>query len=298
MCSAWIKQGSAPELSLKQIEKVFSDTLFGKNIKIINLTGGEPTLREDMVDVVRVLAAQCPNLRRIDIPTNGINTQQVLDKIERTLAVLLPTPVKLSVTVSVDGVGDVHERIRGVKDIFPGIRKTIEGLKELSCIYPFLSVSLNTTITKFNVQDLENLRAFSRTAGVGINFTLAALSEIGVESIAKQGSFEIEVESGRLITTFIQEITEQKEMEKSYGEFILHWLKTGERAAPCNFRKGRVILMEPDGNVYACGNFKEFLVGNVLKETFGVMWKRRRSVPGNAGDKCRTCNSNCYMGEI
>jgi MoaA/NifB/PqqE/SkfB family radical SAM enzyme len=297
MCSAWTKQQTSPELSVAQINKIFSDPLLGNHVEIVNLTGGEPTLRGDMVDIVRALVRKCPRLRRLDIPTNGINTLQVLDKIERTLAVLLPTPVKLCVTVSLDGVGDVHEKIRGVSGIFLQIERTIEGLKELAALYPYLSVSLNATVNRFNIKNLSDLRTFARSMGVGINFTLAALSEIGVESKAKQGSFEIEPENNQFLISFIQELIEQKEMERNYGEFMLHWLKTGTRAAPCNFMRGKVILIEPDGNTYACGNFKAFLMGNVLNESLRSLWKRKRKIPGDIKEKCRTCNSNCYMDE-
>lgn len=298
MCSAWMKQRTSPELSALQIERVFSDPWFADSIEIVNLTGGEPTLREDMTDLVRVLLRKCPRLKRLDIPTNGIHTLQVLDKIERTLSVLLPTRVQLCVTVSLDGIGEVHEKIRGVDGAFREVEKTIKGLKELASLYPYLSLSLNATISRFNMEGLSDLRRFARSMEVGIHFTLAAFSEIGVESMARKGEFEIEPGKERFLTDFIQELIDQEEMERKYGEFMVHWLKTGRRSAPCNFARGKVILIEPDGSTYTCGNLKAFLMGNVLNESFRSLWKRKGALLGRVKEKCRVCNSNCYMDEI
>ena len=283
---------------MRQIGKILSDPLLKENIEIVNLTGGEPTLRENMVDIVRILVSQCSRLRRIDIPTNGINTSQVIDKIERTLAVLLPTPVRLCVTVSLDGVAEVHEQVRGVPGIFQRVEKTLRELKELSCLYPFLSVSLNATITRLNIHDLENLRSFSKEVGVGINFTLAALSEIGVESMARQGEFEIEPGAKAGLIHFVQKLIDQKEMKKEDGDFMIHWLRTGKRAIPCNFRLGKVILIEPDGKVYACGNFKSLELGNALTEPLSKIRKKQGAFEKHFRNYCPTCASNCYMDEI
>jgi MoaA/NifB/PqqE/SkfB family radical SAM enzyme len=180
MCFGWIKQNKIKEPSLDKIRTVFYDKVLKNNLEIINLTGGEPTLREDLVDIVKIILENCPRLKYLDIPTNGVNTQQVIDQIERILALLLPTNVKLSVTVSLDGVGEMHELVRQGNGIFYKIEQTIDALKELMPFYPFFSLGLNMTISKINYKTIEEVKKYAMQKGIGINFTLSAISDIGV----------------------------------------------------------------------------------------------------------------------
>ncbi len=295
MCHAWQKQAYSNDLSLKEIEKIFSNKLISSNLEIINLTGGEPTLRSDLSDIVKILLKYCHRLKRIDIPSNGINTQQVLDQIEKIIALLLPTDVKLSVTVSLDGVGHIHEAIRGIPDMFKNVDQTIQGLKELQSLYPHLSLGLNTVISKINYQHLHENRDYALKNNLGLNFTLATISEIGVESIEMRDRFKMrEDERGELIP-FFKKLFDNKEIELIYGKFIINILRTGRRNNGCNFRRGKAILLEPNGNAYMCGNFKEFKLGNLSREETAEVFKNNRKFSNNVWRRCLKCESNCYL---
>lgn len=298
MCSAWIKQRHSPELSLKQIEEIFTDTILKKNIEIINLTGGEPTIRNDIPDIVKILINKCQKLYRIDIPTNGINTEQVIDKIERILAILLPYNIKLNITVSVDGIGKVHERVRGVSNIFSKIDRTIKELKELTTLYPFLSMNINATVSKANINEFMQVRSYAHSVGLSVNFTLAAISEIGVESMPLRDKFDIRNVDKKNVIDFFEKLINEEEITRDYGEFIITWLRTGRRSLPCGFKNGNAFLLEPNGDAYTCGNFKEFRIGNLLKEPFETIWRKNSKRLRNITNKCLNCVSNCYIDEI
>ena len=47
----------------------------------VGITGGEPTLRKDMVEIVRVMADEMPRLRKMTLNTNGF----VKDRVVKTL---------------------------------------------------------------------------------------------------------------------------------------------------------------------------------------------------------------------
>jgi len=256
-------------------------------------------MRQDLVDIVKVLINNCRRLCRVDIPTNGINTGRVVDNIERILAVLLPTNVKLTVTVSLDGLGEAHERVRGVSGIFNGIEKTIKELKELMLLYPFFSLGLNMTISKLNYQAIEDVRKYAALKGVGINFTLAAISDIGVKSLGLRENFEMDQNEKIKLILSLEDLLQNKALDPHYAKFILTWLRTGRRVADCAFRKRKAFLVEPDGEVYACGNFKEFRIGSLFNgESFGAIWNKSGGALKRASDKCLNCASNCYMDEL
>lgn len=298
MCYTWVKQRWEAQLSLEQVERIVADPFLRRSVELINLTGGEPTLREDLVDIVSILVERCQRLRCIDIPTNGFQPSRVIDRIERILARLAVTDVELAVTVSVDGIGAVHEAVRGRAGVFPHIDRTIEELKELREIYPRFRVGLNTVISRVNAtrECLEPMRAYARSHQMSLNFTPAAVSEVGVESVAQGDRFEITAEQKPELIGWFEQLRQERALETRYADFVLHWLRTGKRNLGCAFRAGKTFLVEPNGNLYLCGNYKEFRLGNLLEEPLSVVWPRQRRFTAAQWDRrCDTCASNCYL---
>jgi len=295
MCHIWEKQNTVKEMNLEEIAKIFQDHLLKDSLEIINITGGEPTLRPDLREIIKILIQKCPNLKRIDMPTNGIDTDRVLDKTEQILALLFPEQkIRMTVTVSIDGINEIYERVRNVENGFERVKKTVVGLKELANLYPYMSLNINTVITKANYNHLEEILKFAKNFGLGINFTLGAISEIGVESIKKKDEFMMNEEEKKSVSNFIKTLNRDKIISGKYANFLINLLLKERRIFGCSFRQRRAVLLEPDGNIYLCGNFKKFLLGNVIYENFyniwqnGIFTKRDWRI-------CRRCESNCYF---
>lgn len=295
MCYIWLKQTRAKELSVAQIREVFNDGLIKNNLEIINITGGEPTLRPDLDEIVKIILGKCSRLKRIDLSTNGVDTSGVVDQIERVLAILLPAKVKLTVSISLDGVGETYEQVRGVPDIFVNVERTIKELTELMSLYRSFSLGFNMTITKLNYQAVEAVEKYASQKNIGINFTLAALSEIGVESMKVRDKFELDDEQKKRVVLSLKDMADVGAIDNDYLKFLTAWLKTGERTTKCAFKLRKAFLLEPNGDAYMCGNFKEARMGNILEEPFGDMWRRSADTIKRVSDKCLNCASNCYL---
>ena len=70
MCNIWqIK--NFPEINYEEYLKLPS------SLRDINISGGEPFLREDLVDIVRVIKRACPKAK-ITISTNGLFVRKQL----------------------------------------------------------------------------------------------------------------------------------------------------------------------------------------------------------------------------
>ncbi|MCM8773921.1 MAG: radical SAM protein [Candidatus Omnitrophica bacterium] len=294
MCHIWEKQNSVIEMDLQQIERLFQDPLLRNSLEIINLTGGEPTLRPDLQEIVKIILKNCSNLKRIDIPTNGINTDLVIDKIEQILAILFPTrKIELSVTVSIDGINGIYERVRNVPQGFNKVKQTIIGLKELANLYPYMSLGLNTVITKENYNYLIEILNFAQSIGLGLNFTLGAISEIGVESIKMRELFKLDEDKKEEVVKFIEILQNKNLISHRYAIFMRELLNNGRRILGCNFRQKRAVLLEPEGNLYLCGNFKKFFLGNVTQDNFAKIWQNDKFTKKD-WLVCENCESNCY----
>ena len=94
-----------------------------RTLRDINITGGEPFLRDDLVEIVRILDEHCDH-PRIVISTNGFERR----RIAHAAPGLLKIGRNVGIAVSLDGIGEKHDEIRGIPG---GFDKVVETLKQL-----------------------------------------------------------------------------------------------------------------------------------------------------------------------
>lgn len=152
------------DLKLEEIEKIFKTM---KPVYFFNLSGGEPFMRDDLPEIVE-LACKYLKPRVVHTPTNAILSDKIIRETERIIKIVReydPT-VQFTVKPSIDGVGDKHDEIRGVKGNFKCLLKTIEGLKKLEEKYDNFHLELGTVISNFNIDDLDEIEDFVHSLGV------------------------------------------------------------------------------------------------------------------------------------
>jgi MoaA/NifB/PqqE/SkfB family radical SAM enzyme len=157
-------QRSENDLTLQEIEKIFKSL---GPIYFFNISGGEPFLRKDLPDIVR-LACQHLKPRIIHIPTNAIASERIRDLTIKSLEIINRVSSRIPFTVkpSIDGVGKIHDEIRGVKGNFKRLQKTISYLKEIEQEYPNFHLELGTVISNFNIDHLSEIEDFVHSLGV------------------------------------------------------------------------------------------------------------------------------------
>ena len=104
----------------------------------------------------------------VNIPTNGLAPERIEAATRRMLEATArrPRPVPLTVKASLDGVGQEHDRIRGVAGNFQRVLETLERLKRLRERYPHLHVEVGTVISTENMHQLDQIAAFVHSLGV------------------------------------------------------------------------------------------------------------------------------------
>jgi MoaA/NifB/PqqE/SkfB family radical SAM enzyme len=151
-CNIWKSnpiEEKKKELKLEEIEKIFSQ--FPK-IFWLTITGGEPFLREDLVEIIKI-AYEKSKVNVLTLTTNG----SLPNIIERKIKEIISRCKNLTiiVNVSIDGDKELHDRIRGVKGSFDKAVETIEKLKKIK--NRRLIVGVNSVISIFNVNKLYKL---------------------------------------------------------------------------------------------------------------------------------------------
>lgn len=138
------------ELSTEQAKAVLDDLAkFG--VPSVLFSGGEPLMRPDLFELIAHAIQR--GLRAV-VSTNGtLITSNVATQIKR-LGVSY-------VGISLDGIGEVNDEFRGVAGAFD---KAVRGIR--SCQDAGVRVGLRLTLTRRNVQDLENLFRFFEAEGI------------------------------------------------------------------------------------------------------------------------------------
>ena len=119
-CTQW-HQRSSDELSLEEIGELLLQ-LKRLGIRGITLTGGEPLLRKDLPDIVRKCSAL--GFEPIAVLTNGL-------LLRRELAENLLQNGVTGITVSLDGLKETNDRVRGIRGAFEEVVSALEMLSEL-----------------------------------------------------------------------------------------------------------------------------------------------------------------------
>jgi MoaA/NifB/PqqE/SkfB family radical SAM enzyme len=113
----------------------------------MTLSGGEPFLREDLVDICKLIYKH-NRPKIINIPTNGLLTDKIIESVKELTKFCKKS--QLIVNLSIDGIAEQHDELRGVKGNYAKALKTYKALKEIKA--KNLTVGIHTVISKFNVK--------------------------------------------------------------------------------------------------------------------------------------------------
>ena len=154
-CNVW--QRPNDDFTLEEYDKTFAS--IGRDAYWFTFSGGEPTLRKDLPEMVEAAYRHCrPGI--INIPTNGIQDKVIPGRIERVLQAA-PTS-EVIINLSLDGIAEKHDIVRGVKGNFERAMRTYAGLKALKGRYKNFTLGVHTVISNFNVDEFDNIYAFVR----------------------------------------------------------------------------------------------------------------------------------------
>jgi sulfatase maturation enzyme AslB (radical SAM superfamily) len=297
MCSNWKRGNRKEDMTLEQIERAF-DSPFWRKIEIANVSGGEPTTRNDLVDICRVMLDKLPRLRKFGINTTGLTPHRGIPMLTKVAEMCHQRGVIFSTRVSIDGVGDMHNQVRQVKRGFDKASETITAMRELQKRVPF-NFGISTTIFSMNLDDAENILAWARSEDLDIVFNMVRFTEpmLGNADLAETCK-PVGKEEERMRQFFMDRVRMdplldgQNYIYMHYADMIANGY---HRLAPCPFQS-QGIMLNPNGDLFFCENSE--VVGNVLDEDAGAIYFRESSQAHRQSikdDKCPTCLSPCQM---
>ena len=297
MCSNWERGDRKSDMSLADIDRAFSSPLW-KNIEIANLSGGEPTTRNDMVEVSRTMLDRFPKLRKFGINTTGLTPKRAIPMLTKVAELCHERGIIFSTRVSIDGVGGMHDTVRKVKRGFEKANETIAAMRALQQRVPF-NFGISTTIFSRNLDDAENILAWARTEGLDIVFNMVRFTDpmLGNSQLAETCK-PVGREEERMREFFLERVRMDPLLD-GQNYIYLHYadmISNGyHRMAPCPFQT-QGIMLNPDGGVFFCENSD--VIGNVRTDDPEELYFRAASQEHRTfikDQKCPTCLSPCQM---
>ncbi|MCX6357534.1 MAG: radical SAM protein [Candidatus Aureabacteria bacterium] len=160
-CFYWKSLNRPGDLELQEIDS-FSRSL--PHFNVLLLSGGEPFLRDDLPEIIRIFCAH-NRIKVVSIPTTAYFSDRIASAVARIL--LLDPGLQVNVRLSLDGLQETHDAIRNFPGSFAHCIKTHEALRALAKKHPLLRIGVNTTVCMRTIDGLDRLSDFvTRQLGI------------------------------------------------------------------------------------------------------------------------------------
>jgi radical SAM protein with 4Fe4S-binding SPASM domain len=252
-CNIWQKRPKN-ELTLDEIRE------FSRKypcFKWFNLTGGEPFLRRDFVDIVKTLKENSSDFIIFNMITNGFNPNYIYEKSKEIVELKIPRTI---IGVSLDGYRELHEKIRGVKGSFKKAIETFLLLKNLSKESKNFRTYFGYTISPWNVGNF--LKTYFEVKSIIKDLSLDDFhvnvyhvsphyySNTNIKFFGWNKSAQREVELISGLKPYIK-ANPINFLDNLFLRKLVKFLETNKTPYPCKALTSSVFI-DPFGNVYPC----------------------------------------------
>ena len=273
MCSRY-KAPSKPEeeISVETINKL-------PQMNFVNVTGGEPFIREDLEDIIRALYKKT---NRVVISTNGFFTDRILKMCE-----IFP---KLGIRISIEGLEETNNAIRGLPDGFNRGFTTLKKLVELK--HP--DVGFGMTVQDKNAKDLVALYKVSND--LGMEFATASLHN-SFYFVENKNIIHDRPMVAKCFEDLINELLKSNSPKKWYRAYFNHglinYIYGQKRLLKCDMSVD-TFFIDPYGDVMPCNGTKQKeVMGNLNEQNWDELWNSTQA--NDVRKRVCNCGRECWM---
>jgi sulfatase maturation enzyme AslB (radical SAM superfamily) len=298
MCSNWKHGDRKSDMTLDQLEPAMNHP-FWAHIENLNISGGEPTTRNDLPDLVEMFQRHLPRMRKIGINTTGLTPHRAIPMLTRVVRFCAEHDLLVSVRVSLDGIGDIHDQVRHVQRGFDKASETIAAMQALSEEYANFQFGIAATIFATNLEDAQNILTWARAKKLDIVFNMLRFTDAMLNNKELESTIGFQQREEEFMRKFFLERVQEESVLSGQAFLYLHYadmIANGyRRTMPCPFRT-QGLLLNPYGDLYYCENSQA--IGNVLTTPAAELYFRADNLAHREHVKntiCPTCLSPCQV---
>lgn len=302
------KEQDLPFESIKRLSETAGQ------INRLFLSGGEPTLREDLPEIIELFYKN-NHIKDINLPSNGIKSDRLIEWLTR-LRKSCPD-CNIAVSISFDGFGDTHDKQRGV----PSFYKACECIKKVCDTFKDdgkLIRNIGHVITKYNVDQVEdfmrwvygrfNLQSHTIEAARGTT------REEGVKIVTEKSLRELQDRISPYISAYAGRVAEG--MQGGIGKKITKIFYAGLMRTLYNIRASNIdkptpwkmdctagettMVIDYDGRFRVCelreplGKVQDYDC-DIQKIIAGDAWKQEIAAVGHGYKANCWCTHGCWI---
>jgi MoaA/NifB/PqqE/SkfB family radical SAM enzyme len=298
MCNNWKWGDRKSDMTLAQLEPVMNHPFWGA-VENLNISGGEPTTRNDLPDMVEIFQRHLPRMRKIGINTTGLTPHRAIPMLTRIVEFCAKNDILISIRVSLDGIGDVHNQVRDVKRGFEKASQTIDAMQALSKVHDNFQFGIASTIFATNMEDAENILAWARTKGLDVVFNMLRFTDAMLHNKQLEERIGFREREETFMRKFFLDRVQEESVLSGQAFMYLHYadmIANGyQRTMPCPFQS-QGLLLNPNGDLHYCENSEK--LGNVLDDSAESLYFKAENLMHrqHLKDKvCPTCLSPCQV---
>lgn len=256
------RDAASTELSTAELKELIYKIRFQAQVPSISFTGGEPTLRKDLPDLIAYA-------KEIDMRVNLISNGYLIDE---NLAKAMKNAGLDSAQLSLEGVTEeTHDAIVGVKGAYQQLLKAVKHLEAEG-----IRVHTNTTLSLENVDEVERLPGFLKELGMA-RFSMNLVIPTG--SAKEHDKILLPYSKAGEIVKKIYDESKKHDIEFMWYSplplCMFNTITAGLGNKGCAACDG-LLSVDPEGNIIPCSSWDEPM-GNLLRNDFESIWHSDRS---------------------
>ena len=273
MCHIW-KNPTHPDY---EVDQATLEKLPG-GFDHINLTGGEPTLRKDLLELCHVLR---PKTHTLEVSTNGLHGD-VLERIVKAYP-------DVKIRISVEGFEATNNRIRGEKNGFQKKMQTMDRLLEAGG----QDLGFATTFQDENLEDV--LGMYQHAQSLNVEFATSALHN-AFQFHKNDNVIYDRIRVAKKIEELITEMLKSKTPKNWFRAYLnlglIAKVLGQDRLHACTQGTDSVFV-DPWGDVWGCNVRNDLLMGNLREQSWDEIYNGSRAQ--KVRELVASCTQNCWM---
>jgi len=277
MCNIWSNPSEAarefkPDILLKL-----------PKLALVNLTGGEPFVREDLEEIVRILFTRTD---RVVISTSGWFEDRII-----RMARKFP---RLGFRVSIEGLSGKNDELRGRSGGFDRGLRTLLELRRMGV----KDIGFGITVSNSNSSDMLHLYELARN--LKMEFATAAFHNsyyFHKDDNIITNIQEVSSNFEELMNRLMRETHPKSWFRALFNLGLINYIKGNPRLLPCEAGSENFFI-DPYGEVLPCNGMEAKYwydtMGNLNDVSdFMEIWNSERAQ--RIRDQVRKCPKNCWM---
>lgn len=277
MCNIWGNPSSK--------DREFRPELLNKlpKVNLVNVTGGEPLVREDLSDIIKILFTKTD---RVVISSSGFYEERIFKLAEK-----FPN---LGFRISIEGLSRKNDELRGIEGGFDRGLRVLLGLRKMGV----KDIGFGITVSNNNSKDMlwlyelgKNLKMEFATASFHNSFYFH--KDDNVVTNLEEVSADFEDLANRLM----RENRPKSWFRALFNVGLINYIHGNRRMLPCEAGSANFFI-DPYGEVLPCNGMEAKYwfqsMGNLHDvDDFMEIWDSERAKEVRA--KVAKCPKNCWM---